>query len=155
MTVCFFGEAAANQGAFHETLNMAAKWKLPVIYLCENNRYGMGTAIARVSADAGDLQARRRPTACAAKPVDGMDVLKVYEAVKDCAAHCRAGKGPVLLEANTYRYRGHSMSDPATYRTKQEVEEERKGRPHPQAARARAWSKKVAPRPSSTPSTPR
>src|SRR5215831_9791812 len=130
VTVCYFGEAAANQGAFHETLNMAAKWSLPVIFLCENNRYGMGTAFARVS-PMPEVYKRASGYGIRGEPVDGMDVLKMYEAVKDCAAHARSGKGPVLLEANTYRYRGHSMSDPATYRTKTEVEKERKGDPIP------------------------
>src|SRR6185436_9385049 len=130
VTVCFFGEAAANQGAFHETLNMASKWSLPVIFLCENNRYGMGTAFARVS-PMPEVYKRAAAYGIRGEPVDGMDVLEVYEAVKECAAHARAGKGPVLLEANTYRYRGHSMSDPATYRTKTEVEKERKGDPIP------------------------
>ncbi|HMK72729.1 MAG TPA: pyruvate dehydrogenase (acetyl-transferring) E1 component subunit alpha [Myxococcaceae bacterium] len=142
VTVCYFGEAAANQGSFHETLNMASKWKLPVIFLCENNRYGMGTAMDRVSAvpavhkRAGAYQMR-------GELVDGRDVLTIYEAAKDCAAHCRAGKGPVLLEADTYRYRGHSMSDAATYRTKEEVEVERKADPLPKL-RAWALSAKVA-----------
>jgi pyruvate dehydrogenase E1 component subunit alpha len=130
VTVCYFGEAAANQGAFHETLNMASKWSLPVIFLCENNRYGMGTAFARVS-PLPEVYKRAAAYGIRGEPVDGMDVLKVYEAVKDCAAYARAGKGPVLLEANTYRYRGHSMSDAATYRTKAEVETERKGDPIP------------------------
>ena len=130
VTVCYFGEAAANQGAFHETLNMASKWSLPVIFLCENNRYGMGTAFARVS-PLPEVYKRAAGYGIRGEPVDGMDVLKVFEAVKDCAAHARSGKGPVLLEANTYRYRGHSMSDPATYRTKTEVEKERKGDPIP------------------------
>ncbi|MBK7860556.1 MAG: pyruvate dehydrogenase (acetyl-transferring) E1 component subunit alpha [Archangiaceae bacterium] len=124
VAICFFGDAAANQGSFHETFNMAAKWKLPVIYVCENNRYGMGTDIARVS---GEPEIYKRASAyrMRGEAVDGMDVLKMYDVVKDCADWCRAGKGPVLLEANTYRYRGHSMSDAATYRTKEEVEEER------------------------------
>jgi pyruvate dehydrogenase E1 component alpha subunit len=130
VTVCFFGDAAANQGSFHETFNMAAKWKLPVIYICENNRYGMGTAIARVSA-VPEIYKRAAAYGMRGEPVDGMDCLKMYEAVKDAAEHCRAGKGPVLLEANTYRFRGHSMADPATYRTKEEVEEERKNDPIP------------------------
>jgi len=130
VAVCYFGEAAANQGAFHETLNMAAKWSLPVIFLCENNRYGMGTAFARVS-PMPEVYKRASGYGIRGEPVDGMDVLKVYEAVRECAAHARSGKGPVLLEANTYRYRGHSMSDPATYRTKAEVEHERKGDPIP------------------------
>ena len=130
VTVCYFGEAAANQGAFHETLNMASKWALPVIFLCENNRYGMGTAFARVS-PLPEVYKRASAYAMRGEMVDGMDVIKVYDAVRDCAAHCRAGKGPVLLETNTYRYRGHSMSDAATYRTKAEVEQERKGDPIP------------------------
>lgn len=130
VTVCYFGDAAANQGALHETFNMASKWKLPVIYICENNRYGMGTAISRTSA-VPEIYKRAAAYDMRGEPVDGMDVLKMYEAVKDAAAWCRAGKGPVLLEANTYRFRGHSMADPATYRTKQEVEEERKGDPIP------------------------
>jgi pyruvate dehydrogenase E1 component alpha subunit len=130
VTVCFFGEAAANQGSFHETLNMASKWKLPVIFLCENNRYGMGTAFTRVSPSA-EVHKRASAHLMRGEAVDGMDVLKVYEMVKDCAAYCRAGRGPVLVNANTYRYRGHSMSDAATYRTKMEVELERKGDPIP------------------------
>ena len=124
VTICFFGDAAANQGSFHETLNMAAKWKLPVIYVCENNRYGMGTDISRVSAEP-EIHKRAAAYRMRGEAVDGMDVLQVYDTVKELADHCRAGKGPVLLEANTYRYRGHSMSDAATYRTKEEVEEER------------------------------
>ena len=90
----------------------------------------MGTAFARVS-PMPEVYKRAAAYGMRGEPVDGMDVLKVYEAVKDCAAYCRAGKGPVLLEANTYRFRGHSMSDPATYRTKTEVEQERKGDPIP------------------------
>lgn len=124
VTACFFGDAAANQGSFHETFNMAAKWKLPVIYVCENNRYGMGTDIARVSAEA-EIYKRAVAYKMRGEKVDGQDVLAVYEMMKELADHCRAGKGPVLLEMNTYRYRGHSMSDAATYRTKEEVEEER------------------------------
>jgi pyruvate dehydrogenase E1 component alpha subunit len=136
LTVCYFGDAASNQGSFHETLNMAAKWKLPVIFLCENNRYGMGTAIDRVSAVA-EVYKRAVGYQMRGERVDGHDVLRVYEAVKDCAAWCRNGQGPVLLEADTYRYRGHSMSDAATYRTKEEVESERKADAIP---RLRAWA---------------
>lgn len=136
LTVCYFGDAAANQGSFHETLNMAAKWRLPVLFLCENNRYGMGTAMARVSAVA-EVYKRAVGYQMRGERVDGHDVLKVYETAQDCAAWCRAGKGPVLLEADTYRYRGHSMSDAATYRSKEEVETERKGDPIP---RLRAWA---------------
>ena len=130
VTVCFFGDAAANQGAFHETFNMAQKWKLPVIYICENNRYGMGTAIARTSA-VPEIHKRASAYGMRGEAVDGMDCLKMYEAVKDAAEYCRAGKGPVLMEANTYRFRGHSMADPANYRSKQEVEDERRNDPIP------------------------
>lgn len=128
VTMCFFGDAAANQGAFHETLNMAAKWKLPVIYVVENNRYGMGTDIARVSAEP-EMHKRAAAFRMRGEAVDGMDVLKVYDAVIDAAEWCRVGKGPVLLEAHTYRFRGHSMSDAATYRTKDEVEGEKRNDP--------------------------
>ncbi len=130
VTLCFFGEAAANQGSFHESLNMASKWKLPVVYLCENNRYGMGTDISRVSA-VPEIYKRASAYAMRGEQVDGMDVLKVHDLVKDCAEYVRSGKGPVLLEARTYRYRGHSMADPATYREKSEVESERKNDPIP------------------------
>ncbi|MBI3186196.1 MAG: pyruvate dehydrogenase (acetyl-transferring) E1 component subunit alpha [Myxococcales bacterium] len=130
VVLCFFGEAAANQGSFHESLNMASKWKLPVLYLCENNRYGMGTLITRVAAVA-EIYKRAAGYAMRGEQVDGMDAVEVFEAVAECAGHCRAGKGPVLLEANTYRFRGHSMADPATYRDRQEVEEERKRDPVP------------------------
>ena len=130
IAVCFFGDAAANQGAFHETLNMAVKWKLPVLYVCENNKYGMGTDIRRVSA-VHNIHERAQGYDLRGEAVDGMDAVAVYEKVKDCAEYCRSGKGPVLLEAFTYRFRGHSMSDAATYRTKEEVEEERKRDPIP------------------------
>ena len=135
VTLCYFGEAAANQGAFHESLNMAAKWKLPVVYICENNRYGMGTAITRTSAVA-DIYKRGSAFAMRSEQVDGMDVLKVHDAIQDCVAEARAGKGPSLLEARTYRFRGHSMADPATYRKKSEVEEERKNDPIPRLRQA-------------------
>ncbi len=129
VVVALFGEAAVNIGAFHESLNMAALWKLPVVYVCENNRYGMGTAIERSSAV---TEVWRR--ACAydirGEAVDGMDVLAVRDAVSRAAAECRPRDGkPVLLEARTYRYRGHSMADPATYRTRDEVERERRHDP--------------------------
>ncbi len=143
VTVCSFGDAAANQGAFHETFNMAAKWKLPVIYICENNRYGMGTDIARVSAEP-EIYKRAAAYKMRGEAVDGQDVLKVYDAIKDCADYCRAGKGPVLLEANTYRYRGHSMSDAATYRTKEEVEEERAKKDPISRLREHLLKKKIA-----------
>ena len=122
VTVCSFGEAAANQGAFHETLNMASKWKLPVIYVCENNRYGMGTEVSRVSAQPA-IHKRASAYEMRGEAFDGMDAIASWEMFKDAADYCRKGKGPVLLEAMTYRFRGHSMSDAATYRTKEEVEE--------------------------------
>jgi len=130
ITVCFFGDAAANQGALHETFNIASKWKLPIIYICENNRYGMGTAVGRTAA-VPEIYKRASAYGMRGEPVDGMDVLKMYDAVKDAAEYCRAGKGPVLLEANTYRFKGHSVADAATYRQKSEVEEERKNDPIP------------------------
>ena len=130
VAICFFGDAAANQGVLMESMNMAAKWKLPVIYVCENNRYGMGTDIARVSA-VPEIHKRAPGFGVPGEAYDGMDVVASYEAIAKWAKHCRDGKGPVLLEALTYRYRGHSMSDAATYRTKDEVEEERKNDPIP------------------------
>jgi pyruvate dehydrogenase E1 component alpha subunit len=129
VVVCLFGDAAVNNGAFHESLNLAAVWKLPVIFICENNRYGMGTAMERTSAV---TEVWRR--ACAydlrGEALDGMDVLAVRDAVARAAAECRPRDGkPVLLEARTYRYRGHSMADPATYRTRDEVEQEKRRDP--------------------------
>jgi len=130
LSICFFGEAAANIGAFHETLNMAALWKLPVIFLCENNRYGMGTALERASSvyhisDRGCAYDMDEET------VDGMDVLAVYEAVQRAVERARSGKLPTLIEARTYRYMGHSMADPihGHYRTKEELEEQKKRDP--------------------------
>lgn len=142
VVACFFGDAAANQGAFHETLNMAGKWKLPVLYICENNRYGMGTDIARVSA-VPNIHQRAGAYQMRGEVCDGMDAVAMWQTVKDCADHIRAGKGPVLLEAMTYRFRGHSMSDAATYRTKEEVEEEKQNDPVPRL-RAALLKKKMA-----------
>src|SRR5436309_6126621 len=128
--VCFFGEAAVNIGAFHETLNMASVWKLPVIFLCEHNRYGMGTAFERVAA-VTDIVEHACSYDMAAELVDGMDVLAVYEATRRAAERARDGGRPTLLEVRTYRFMGHSMSDPlhGVYRTKGEVEEQRKRDP--------------------------
>ncbi len=129
VVVCLFGDAAVNIGAFHESLNMAAVWKLPVIFVCENNRYGMGTAVERSSAVA-EVWRRASAYDVRGEAVDGMDVLAVRDAVARAAAECRPEGGkPVLLEARTYRYRGHSMADPATYRTRDEVELEKRRDP--------------------------
>jgi pyruvate dehydrogenase E1 component alpha subunit len=130
LAVCFFGEAAANIGAFHETLNMASLWDLPVVFICENNGYGMGTAVARASA-VNDLSVRGHAYGMPAEQIDGQNVLTVREAVDRAAARARKESKPTLLEVKTYRYVGHSMSDAAhgTYRTKDEVEEYRRRDP--------------------------
>jgi pyruvate dehydrogenase E1 component alpha subunit len=133
--ICYFGEAAVNIGAFHETLNMASVWKLPVIFLCENNRYGMGTAFERVAA-VTDVVAHARSYDMAAEAVDGMNVLTVYDATRRAVERARKGGDPTLLEVRTYRFMGHSMSDPlhGVYRTKDEVEEQKKKDPITQLA---------------------
>jgi pyruvate dehydrogenase E1 component alpha subunit len=133
--VCFFGEAAVNIGAFHETLNMASVWKLPVIFLCENNRYGMGTAFERVAA-VTDVVEHACSYDMAAEVVDGMSVLTVYDATRRAVERARKGGHPTLLEVRTYRYMGHSMSDPlhGVYRTKEEVEEQKQKDPITQLA---------------------
>jgi pyruvate dehydrogenase E1 component alpha subunit len=130
VAVCYFGEAAVNNGAFHEALNMAALWKLPAIYICENNRYGMGTALERASA-VYDISERARSYDMAKEAVDGQDVLTVFEAMSRAVERARKDKEPTLLEIRTYRFMGHSMSDPihGHYRTKEEVEEQRKRDP--------------------------
>ena len=133
--VCYFGEAAVNIGAFHEALNMASVWKLPVIFLCENNRYGMGTAFERVAA-VTDVVEHACSYDMAAEAVDGMNVLTVYDATRRAVDRARKGGHPTLLEVRTYRYMGHSMSDPlhGVYRTKDEVEEQKKKDPITQLA---------------------
>lgn len=118
--VCYLGDAATNQGAFHEALNMAATWELPVLVIIENNKYGMGTDIARTTSIT-NLQDRALAYDMDRSQMDGMNVLKVWEHTKDIVQNMRQSKRPHLLEAQTYRYRGHSVSDPATYRTKEEV----------------------------------
>lgn len=127
---CFFGEAAVNIGAFHEALNMASVWKLPVIFLCENNRYGMGTAFERVAA-VTDVVEHACSYDIAGEVVNGMDVLEVQQAMQRAVQRARKGGHPTLLEVRTYRYMGHSMSDPlhGVYRTKDEVEEQKKKDP--------------------------
>ena len=130
VALCYFGEAAVNNGAFHEALNMAALWKLPAIYICENNRYGMGTALERASA-IYDISERACSYDMANEVVDGQDVLAVRAAMDRAAARARKEHLPTLLEIRTYRFMGHSMSDPihGHYRTKEEVDEQRKRDP--------------------------
>jgi pyruvate dehydrogenase E1 component alpha subunit len=130
VAVCYFGEAAVNNGAFHEALNMAALWKLPVVYVCENNRYGMGTALERASA-IYDISERACSYDMANEVVDGQDVLVMHAAMERAVERARADKHPTLLEVRTYRFMGHSMSDPihGHYRTREEVEDQRKRDP--------------------------
>lgn len=130
VTLCIFGDGAVNEGEFHEALNLAALWKLPVIFLCENNLYGMGTALADASAT---LELYRFASAynMAGARCDGMDVVDCYRAMGEAMAHVTAGNGPYFLEAMTYRFRGHSMADPELYRTKEEVARWRQRDPIP------------------------
>ncbi|HEU4872842.1 MAG TPA: pyruvate dehydrogenase (acetyl-transferring) E1 component subunit alpha [Pyrinomonadaceae bacterium] len=121
VTLCFFGEAAVNQGAFHESLNMAQLWKLPCIYICENNEYGMGTSLARAMS-LRDIAQKACAYEMASEFVDGMDVLAVREATLRAVERARKDYLPTLLEIRTYRFMGHSMSDPGNYRTRAEIE---------------------------------
>jgi pyruvate dehydrogenase E1 component alpha subunit len=121
VTLCFFGEAAVNQGAFHESLNMAQLWKLPCIYICENNQYGMGTSLARAMS-LSNIAEKACAYDMAAEFVDGMDVLAVREATLRAVERARKDYLPTLLEIRTYRFMGHSMSDPGNYRTRAEIE---------------------------------
>ena len=127
VTFTYFGDGAANQGQVYETFNMAALWDLPVIFVVENNQYAMGTAQKR-STSTPDLHLRGEAFGIPGEAVDGMDVLAVKAAGVKAVAHCRSGKGPYILEVKTYRYRGHSMSDPAKYRTREEVQKMRQER---------------------------
>ncbi|MBS1938482.1 MAG: pyruvate dehydrogenase (acetyl-transferring) E1 component subunit alpha [Bacteroidetes bacterium] len=122
VTYCFMGDGAMRQGILHETFNMAMNWKLPVVFVIENNDYAMGTSVERTS-NVRDLYKAGLSYDMPAAPANGMSCQDVHNAFADAAAHVRAGNGPFLLELKTYRYRGHSMSDPGTYRTKEEVEE--------------------------------
>ncbi|MFN4914888.1 MAG: pyruvate dehydrogenase (acetyl-transferring) E1 component subunit alpha [Sphingomonadales bacterium] len=123
--VCFFGDGAVRQGALHETFNMAMLWKLPVIFICENNEYAMGTSVARTT-NVLDIYKIGAAYDMPSYQVDGMKCETVHEAIYDAAEKARNGEGPTFLEIKTYRYRGHSMSDPATYRSKEEVADYKK-----------------------------
>ncbi len=127
VTFTYFGDGAANQGQVYETFNMAALWDLPVVFVIENNQYAMGTAQAR-STSSHDIYKRGEAFGIPGEMVDGMDVLAVKDAGERAVKHCRSGKGPYILEVKTYRYRGHSMSDPAKYRTREEVQKMREER---------------------------
>ena len=128
ISACFFGDGAVAEGAFHESMNLAALWKLPVLFLCENNLYAMGTALSR-SESQTDLCAKAASYNMPATSVDGMDVLAVHQAVKRAAKMVRGGSGPQFIEFRTYRFRAHSMFDPELYRSKTEVEEWKKRDP--------------------------
>ena len=128
VTVCFFGEGALNQGAFYESLNLASLWNLPVVFICENNRYAMGTALERASA-VSDLYTKADAFGMAGDVVDGMDVSLTWECVNKAVERARQENRPTFIEARCYRYRGHSMSDPAKYRTRDEVNEQKQHDP--------------------------
>jgi pyruvate dehydrogenase E1 component alpha subunit len=128
ITACYFGDGAVAEGEFHESLNLAALWKLPIVFLCENNLYAMGTALARHQAQV-DISLKAESYGIASAAVDGMDVLAVEAATRQAADFVRASNGPFLLELRTYRFRAHSTADPDLYRTKQEIEEWKKRDP--------------------------
>lgn len=122
VVLCYFGEGAVNQGTFHESLNMAALWKLPVLFICENNRYQIGTEVHRQAAVV-EVYKRGCASGVPGKHVDGMDVLAVHQATQEALQHVRSGSGPFLLECETYRFRGHSMADSGAYRSALEMAE--------------------------------
>ncbi|BDY11750.1 pyruvate dehydrogenase (acetyl-transferring) E1 component subunit alpha [Hydrogenimonas cancrithermarum] len=128
VTVCFFGDGAVAEGEFHESLNLAALWNLPVLFVCENNLYGMGTRLELAESEP-DIAKKAESYRIESHRVDGMDVLKVHEAARKALSHVRSGKGPVFLECQTYRFRAHSMFDAELYRSKEEVEEWKKKDP--------------------------
>jgi pyruvate dehydrogenase E1 component alpha subunit len=128
VVLCFFGDGASNTGGFHESLNMASVWKLPVVFICENNLYGMSVSVGRASA-VSDIAVRATAYNMPGEIVDGMDILAVKEVVTKAVKRAREGKGPTLIECKTYRYYGHSRSDPRAYRTRDEEKEWRKKDP--------------------------
>ncbi|MBR1246452.1 pyruvate dehydrogenase (acetyl-transferring) E1 component subunit alpha [Bradyrhizobium sp. AUGA SZCCT0169] len=142
VSLAYFGDGASNQGQVYESFNMAQLWKLPVIYIIENNRYAMGTSVTRSSSQT-DFSKRGISFNIPGEQVDGMDVRAVKAAGDKAVAHCRAGKGPFILEMQTYRYRGHSMSDPAKYRTREEVEKVRHDQDPIEQVRNRLLAAKV------------
>src|ERR1700704_6552473 len=143
LSLTYLGDGATNQGQVYESFNMAELWKLPVVYIIENNRYAMGTAITRSSATT-DLSKRGSSFNIPGEQVDGMDVRAVKAAGDKAVEWCRSGKGPYILEMLTYRYRGHSMSDPAKYRTREEVQKIREESDPIEKVRARLIEKKWA-----------
>ena len=143
VSMAYFGDGASNQGQVYESFNMAELWKLPVVYVIENNRYAMGTAVTRASAQT-DFSKRGASFNIPGMQVDGMDVRAVRDAAEHAIDWCRSGKGPFILEMQTYRYRGHSMSDPAKYRSKEEVQKMRDEHDPIEQVRARILRNKHA-----------
>ncbi|MEE9198716.1 MAG: pyruvate dehydrogenase (acetyl-transferring) E1 component subunit alpha [Dehalococcoidia bacterium] len=129
VTICFFGDGAVNQGEFHESLNLAALWKLPVVFFCENNGYGMGTPVGHTFSGSDISRLAERYDMFCCNKVDGMDVFDVIQATRQAVDRARNGEGPTFIEAITYRFRGHSMADPQEYRNKEEEREWRKKDP--------------------------
>ena len=121
--VCFFGDGAVSQGEFHESLNLASLWNLPIIFFLENNLYGMGTHVERTHAGGRDIYLAADTYKIPSRQIDGMDVMEVHDATSEAVGRIRDGRGPIFLEAMTYRFRGHSLADPEQYRDSEEVNE--------------------------------